>query len=69
MNKGKKLRIEYQGDDMLERADFMSQKLKSAAGSGTGIEVDVDYDELTVGEPPHTPATTFNLVKYIQIRA
>ena len=28
-----------------------------------------DYDELTVGEPPATPATTFNLVRYIQVRA
>ncbi len=62
-------RIEYTGNQMLERADYMTQKLKAAAGSGGGIEVGVDYDELTVGEPPHTPATTFNLVKYIQIRA
>jgi hypothetical protein len=62
-------RIEYTGDEMLERADYMAQKLKAAASSGSGIEVGVDYDELTVGEPPHTPATTFNLVKYIQIRA
>lgn len=61
-------RIEYTGNQMLERADYMTQKLKAAAGSGGGIEVGVDYDELTVGEPPHTPATTFNLVKYIQIR-
>ncbi|MEP6893391.1 MAG: hypothetical protein ABI927_06380 [Gaiellaceae bacterium] len=62
-------RIEYTGEQMLERADYMAEKLKAAAGSGSGIEVGVDYDELTVGEPPHTPATTFNLVKYIQIRA
>jgi hypothetical protein len=62
-------RIEYTGEEMLERADYMVQKLKAAAGSGAGIEVGLDYDELTVGEPPHTPATTFNLVKYIQIRA
>jgi len=62
-------RIEYQGDEILERADFMAEKLKTAAGAGSGIEVGVDYDELTVGEPPHTPATSFNLVKYIQIRA
>lgn len=62
-------RIEYTGNEMLERADFMAQKLKAAASAGAGIEVGVDYDELTVGEPPHTPATTFNLVKYIQIRA
>jgi hypothetical protein len=62
-------RIEYTGPEMLERADYMVQKLKAAAASGTGIEVGVDYDELTVGEPPHTPATTFNLVRYIQIRA
>ena len=62
-------RIEYTGDLMLERANYMAQKLKAAAAAGSGIEVGVDYDELTVGEPPHTPATTFNLVKYIQIRA
>jgi hypothetical protein len=62
-------RIEYTGSEMLERADYMVQKLKAAAGSGSGIEVGVDYDELIVGEPPYTPATTFNLVRYIQIRA
>lgn len=62
-------RIEYTGDQMLERADYMAQKLKAAGSSGSGIEVGVEFDELTVGEPPHTPATTFNLVKYIQIRA
>jgi hypothetical protein len=68
-NEAKWFRIEYTGTDMLERADYMVQKLKTAAGSGAGIEVGLDYDELTVGEPPHTPATTFNLVRYIQIRA
>ena len=62
-------RIEYTGDLMLERATFMAARLKAAAAGGSGVEVGVDYDELTVGEPPHTPATTFNLVKYIQIRA
>ena len=62
-------RIEYAGDLMLERANYMADKLKTAAGAGGGIEVGVDYDELTVGEPPHTPATTFNLVNYVQIRA
>lgn len=62
-------RIEYTGDQPLERANFMADKLKAAASSGSGIEVGVEYDELTVGEPPHTPATTFNLVKYVQIRA
>jgi hypothetical protein len=68
-NENKWFRIEYTGEQMLERSDYMAEKLKAAAGSGSGIEVGVDYDELTVGEPPHTPATTFNLVKYIQIRA
>ncbi|HET6203724.1 MAG TPA: hypothetical protein VFI25_13090 [Planctomycetota bacterium] len=62
-------RIEYTGDLMLERANFMAAKLKAAAGAGGGIEVGVDSDVLTVGEPPHTPLTAFNLVKYIQIRA
>ena len=62
-------RIEYTGDLMLERANFMGDKLKAAAAVGSGIEVGVDYDELDVGEPPHTPLTTFNLVKYIQVRA
>jgi hypothetical protein len=61
-------RIEYTGDLMLARANYMAEKLKAAAAGGGGIEVGVDYDELTVGEPPHTPATTFNLVRYIQIR-
>lgn len=62
-------RIEYTGDLMLERANFMAEKLKAAAQGGNQIEVGVDYDELTVGEPPHTPLTTFNQVKYVQIRA
>jgi hypothetical protein len=61
-------RIEYSGAAMLERAEYMTAKLKAAAGAGTGTEVGVDYDELTVGEPPATPATTFNLVRYIQVR-
>lgn len=62
-------RIEYTGELMLERANFMAAKLKAAAAAGSGIEVGIDYDLLTVGEPPHTPLTSFNLVKYIQIRA
>ena len=61
-------RIEYTGERMLERSNFMAAKLKAAANMNGGIEVGVDYDTLTVGEPPHTPATTFNLVKYIQIK-
>ncbi len=62
-------RIEYTGDLMLERANWMAGKLKQAAQAGGGIEVGVDYDTLTVGEPPNLPLRTFNLVKYIQIRA
>lgn len=62
-------RIEYTGDLMLERANYMADKLKVAAASGGGVEVGVDYDTLTVGEPPNLPLRTFNLVKYIQIRA
>jgi hypothetical protein len=68
-NQPRWFRIEYQDELMLERANYMADKLKAAAVAGGGVEVGVDYDELTVGEPPHTPATTFNLVKYIQIRA
>ncbi len=62
-------RIEYAGSLMLERANYMAEKLKAAAQGGSSIEVGVDYDELTVGEPPNLPLRTFNLVKYIQIRA
>ena len=63
-------RIEYTGDLMLERANYMADKLKAAAAAAAGgIEVGVDYDTLTVGEPPNLPLRTFNLVKYIQIRA
>jgi hypothetical protein len=62
-------RIEYTGPQLLERAHYMVEKLKAAAATGGAIEIGVDYDEVTIGEPPHTPATTFNLVKYIQARA
>ena len=54
---------------MLERANYMAERLKAAAAAGSGVEVGVDWDELTVGEPPNLPLRTFNLVKYIQIRA
>ena len=66
---GNWFRIEYEGPLMLERANYMADKLKAAAQGGSSIEVGVDYDSLTVGEPPETPLRTFNLVKYIQIRA
>ena len=62
-------RIEYTGELMLERANYMAEKLKAAAQGGKSIEIGVDYDTLTVGEPPNLPLRTFNLVKYIQIRA
>lgn len=68
-NNDKWFRIEYTGDLMLERANYMAEKLKAAAAVNAGVEVGVDYDEIIVGAPPHTPATTFNLVTYIQIRA
>jgi len=48
---------------MVERAEYMAEKLKNAGLVG------VDYDTLTVGEPPNLPLRTFNLVKYIQIKA
>ncbi len=56
-------RIEYTGQYMVERAEYMAEKLKNAGLVG------VDYDTLTVGEPPNLPLRTFNLVKYIQIKA
>ncbi len=62
-------RIEYTGELMLERANYLAEKLKAAAQGGSSVEIGVDYDELTVGEPPNLPLRTFNLVKYIQIRA
>lgn len=62
-------RIEYTGEQMLERANYMAEKLKAAAQGGNSIEVGVDFDEIIVGEPPNLPQRTFNLVKYIQIRA
>ncbi len=62
-------RIEYAGDLMLERANYMAGRLKAAAQAGGGIEVGVEYDQLSVGDAPYSPATTFNLVSYIQIRA
>ena len=62
-------RIEYTGELMLDRANYMAERLKAASQSGSSIEVGVDYDTLIVGEPPNLPLRTFNLVKYIQIRA
>jgi hypothetical protein len=62
-------RIEYFGDTMLERANWMAERLKAAAKGGSSVEVGVDYDTLTVGEPPNLPIRTFNLVKYVQVRA
>ncbi len=69
--KGEKnwFRIEYTGELMLERANYMAEKLKTAAQGSSSIEVGVDYDTLEVGEPPNLPLRTFNLVKYIQVRA
>lgn len=69
--KGEKnwFRIEYTGALMLERANYMAEKLINAAQGGSSVEVGVDWDTLTVGEPPNLPLRTFNLVKYIQIRA
>jgi hypothetical protein len=61
-------RIEYFGDTMLQRANWMAERLKAAAQGGASTEVGVDYDTLTVGEPPNLPLRTFNLVKYVQVR-
>ena len=63
-------RIEYTGELMLVRANYMSDKLKLAATGGNGIEVGIDYDELTTSaQPPNSHLESYNLVKYIQIRA
>ncbi len=63
-------RIEYTGELMLARANYMADKLKAAATGGSGIEIGVDYDELIVSnQPPNSHLGKFNLVKYIQIRA
>jgi hypothetical protein len=48
---------------MLERADFITQRLKAAASAGGGTEVGVDFDQLIVN------GETFNLVSFIEIRA
>jgi hypothetical protein len=61
-------RIEYTGELMLERANYMASKLKSLAsrhGIGGDVEIGVDSDELTINEHSHT--RTFNLVRYIQV--
>ncbi len=62
-------RIEYFGDRMLDRANWMVDRLKETSLGGSSVEVGVDYYTLIVGEPPNLPERTFNLVKYIQIRA
>ena len=60
-------RIEYTGELMLERANFMASKLKylSSSHSRGEVEVGVDSDELTINE--HSHIRTFNLVRYIQV--
>lgn len=60
-------RIEYTGSLMLERANYMADKLRGLSKFGAGVEVGVNYDTLTVGEPPGQPTRTFNLVYYIQV--
>ena|SRR5215203_1190299 len=61
-------RIEYTGELMLERANFMASKLKylSSSHSRGEVEVGVDSDELRINE--HSHPRTFNLVRYIQVR-
>ncbi|MCY7409639.1 MAG: hypothetical protein LH473_05145 [Chitinophagales bacterium] len=59
-------RIEYTGELMLERANYMAGLLKTA--TATGNVVGVDYDDLVVSvQPPNTHTGNFHLVKYIQI--
>jgi hypothetical protein len=59
-------RIEYTGELMLDRANYMASKLKSLSSSHGQFEVGVDSDELTINE--HSHRRTFNLVRYIQVR-
>jgi hypothetical protein len=62
-------RIEYTGDLMLERANFMAKTLKDTASGGIGNPVGVDFDDIVVSvQPPNTHTGNFNLVKYIQFR-
>lgn len=62
-------RIEYTGNLMLERANFMASKLKALTDvtKKEEIEVGVDFDELRINEYSHP--RIFNLVRYIQVRA
>ena len=62
-------RIEYTGELMLDRANFMAAELKAIAAGGIGNPVGVDYDDLVVSvQPPNTHTGNFHLVKYIQFR-
>ena len=55
-------RIDYTGPLMVERANYITQRLKAAAAT-PGIDVGVDYDELTVN------GVLFHLVSFIEVRA
>ena len=62
-------RIEYTGELMLDRANFMAAELKAIAAGVIGNPVGVDYDDLVVSvQPPNTHTGNFHLVKYIQFR-
>ncbi len=62
-------RIEYTGELMFERANFMATALTNIAAGGIGNPVGVDYDDLVVSvQPPNKHTGNFHLVKYIQIR-
>ncbi len=56
------LRVEYTGELMLERANYMAEKLKAAANLGNRLEVGVEYDA------PSFECGTYS-VSYIQVRA
>jgi hypothetical protein len=58
-------KLEYSGDRMLDRANYMADRLKIAASGGGGVEVGVDFEDIAEG----SPQATFHRVSFIEIRA